>query len=94
MFKDETDKAKEPKSFREKIAHARRARRPAPLPPKMDPLGFALDNYNAVGRLARQPRTASRSTPSAVLPTGEKFDGAGELKQVILKRQGRIRPVT
>jgi hypothetical protein len=52
---------------------------------RMDPLGFALDNYDAVGRW----RTAEGATPvdaSGVMPTGEKFNGAAELKKLLLAR--------
>jgi hypothetical protein len=51
----------------------------------MDPLGFALDNYDAVGKW----RTAEGATPvdaSGAMPTGEKFNGAGELKKILLAR--------
>ncbi|MSO19743.1 MAG: DUF1592 domain-containing protein [Acidobacteria bacterium] len=52
---------------------------------RMDPLGFALDNYDAVGRW----RTHEGTTPvdaSGALPDGAKFNGAGELKKVMLGR--------
>jgi len=51
----------------------------------MDPLGFALDNFDAVGRW----RTAERTTPidpSGVLPDGTKFQGPAELRQILLAR--------
>ena len=53
---------------------------------KIDPLGFALDNYNAIGAW----REATPETPldvSGVLPTGEAIRGVGDLKQVLLKRK-------
>ncbi len=51
MLKEEKDK-KAPKSFRELLAQ--HATQPACISchKRMDPLGFALDNYDAVGRLA------------------------------------------
>jgi hypothetical protein len=51
----------------------------------MDPLGFALDNFDAVGRW----RTAERTTPidpSGMLPDGTKFQGPAELRQILLSR--------
>ena len=52
---------------------------------RMDPIGFALDNFNAIG----QWRTTDGSTPidaSGTLADGTKFDGPGELREVLLTR--------
>ena len=51
---------------------------------KMDPLGFALDNYDAVGQW--RPTTADLDTKGE-LPTGERFGGTDELRKVIWKRR-------
>jgi hypothetical protein len=53
---------------------------------KIDPLGFALDNYNAIGAW-RESTPESPLDVSGVLPTGEKVEGASGLKQVLLKRK-------
>ena len=53
---------------------------------QMDPLGFALDNYNAVGKW----RDTEGNQPLDVagkLPTGESFSGATELKSLILTKK-------
>jgi hypothetical protein len=50
---------------------------------RMDPLGFALENYNAVG----QWRTTDAGQPvdaSGVLPDGKKFVGSEELKSILV----------
>ena len=53
---------------------------------KMDPLGFGLENYDPIGRWratqAEQPIDAS-----GVLPTGETFNGPGELKAILLNQK-------
>jgi hypothetical protein len=52
---------------------------------RMDPLGFGLENFDALGRW----RDADRDHPidaSGTLPSGEKFNGPGELKQLVLRR--------
>jgi hypothetical protein len=52
---------------------------------RMDPLGFALENFDAIG----QWRTADAGTPidaSAVVPDGTKFDGPAGLRKVLLSR--------
>ena len=41
----------------------------------MDPLGFALENYDAIGRYRGPPTTASPIDASGALPDGTKFDG-------------------
>ena len=51
----------------------------------MDPLGFGLENFDAVGRW----RTAEGSTPidaSGILPDGTKFEGPAGLQKVLLRR--------
>src|SRR5262249_7313145 len=52
---------------------------------RMDPLGFALDNFDGIGKW----RTADGSTPidpSGALPDGTKFRGAEELRALLLAR--------
>ncbi len=50
---------------------------------RMDPLGFALENYDAIGRW----RTHEGKFPidaSGVMPDGRKFNGAAGMKQVLI----------
>jgi len=52
---------------------------------RMDPIGFALDNFDAVGKW----RTADGKKPldvSGALADGTKFNGPAELRQVLLSR--------
>jgi hypothetical protein len=83
MFKDEK-REKEPKDFREKLAQHAFDPNCAGCHRKMDPLGFALDNYNPVGQW--RPTSPELNTHGE-LPTGERFSGAEELRQVIWKRR-------
>jgi hypothetical protein len=49
----------------------------------MDPIGFAMENFDAVGRW----RDRDGDNPidgSGVLPSGEKFDGMAGLKKALL----------
>jgi hypothetical protein len=51
---------------------------------RMDPIGFAMDNFNAVG----QWRTTDAEEPidaSGVLPDGTKFNGVAEMKKDIVR---------
>jgi hypothetical protein len=53
---------------------------------RMDPLGFGLENFDAIG--AWRDRDAGRPIDaSGELPNGQKFDGPVELKAVLKSRQ-------
>jgi hypothetical protein len=60
----------------------------------MDPLGFALENFDGIGKW----RTAEGGTPidpSGALPDGTPFQGPAELRQALLtKREGFVTTVT
>lgn len=86
LFKDEK-REKEPKDFREKLAQHAHDSNCAGCHRKMDPLGFALDNYNAVGQW--RPTSADLDTHGE-LPTGERFTGAAELRKVLWDRRGEF----
>jgi mono/diheme cytochrome c family protein len=51
---------------------------------RMDPIGFAMDNFDAVGRF-RTSDAGKLIDPSGVLPNGTKFSGVAELKQALLQ---------
>ncbi len=88
MFKDE-EKGKEPKTFREKMAmHASRPSC-AGCHKKMDPLGYALEDFNAVG-IRRADDRGKPLDNAGVLPTGESFKGVGELKRLLLARKDQF----
>jgi mono/diheme cytochrome c family protein len=53
---------------------------------RMDPLGFALENFDAVGRWRTRDESGSSIDASGVLPEGTKFDGIKGLRQVLLAR--------
>jgi hypothetical protein len=56
---------------------------------RMDPLGFAMDNFDAVGRW----RTTEENAPidsSGVFPDGTKFQGILELRKILLSRPDRF----
>ena len=56
---------------------------------RMDPLGFALENFDAVGKW----RDTDAGTPidaSGVLPDGATFDGLPALREVLFERRGEF----
>jgi len=73
-------------SFRDLLAQHASQKSCAGCHAKIDPLGFAMDNYDAIGAW----RTGTKDQPldtTGVLPGGEKINGIDELKQVILSRK-------
>ena len=61
---------------------------------QMDPLGFALENFDGIGKW-RLNDGGSKIDPSGVLPDGESFESPAELRQVLLgKREQFVATVT
>ncbi len=56
---------------------------------KIDPLGFSLQNFDAVGRW-RDEEDGEAIDASGVLPNGKAFRGPVELKQILLDRKGEF----
>jgi mono/diheme cytochrome c family protein len=81
----ETNKTGKALTMREAMEQHRANPSCASCHARMDPLGFALENYDAVGRW----RTQAANTPidaSGTLPDGTRFDGARGLIDAILRR--------
>jgi hypothetical protein len=79
----------EAKSFRELLAQHATDASCAGCHKRIDPLGFGLDHYDAIGRWRESTKDQPLDT-AGVLPTGEKFDGPVELKQVLKAKQQRF----
>ena len=56
---------------------------------RMDPIGFALENFNAVGEW-RDVADCVKVDSSGSLPDGTKFNGPVELRQVVLRNAERF----
>jgi mono/diheme cytochrome c family protein len=50
----------------------------------MDPLGFALENFDAVGRFRNHDEAFNAIDPEGAFPDGSKFSGPQGLRQVLL----------
>jgi hypothetical protein len=75
-----------PQSVRERLQEHRKNPACASCHSKMDPLGFALDHFDAVGAW----RTTDEGTPvdaSGALPDGARFQGLSGLRQLLLDRR-------
>jgi hypothetical protein len=53
----------------------------------MDPLGFALENYDAVGKWRDTAEAGSPVDAAGSLPGGARFDGPGGLRGLLLERR-------
>jgi hypothetical protein len=52
---------------------------------RMDPLGFALENFDAVGRWRTVAESGERINASGALPDGTLFNGPAELRNLLVK---------
>jgi len=57
---------------------------------KLDPLGFGLENFDAIGAW-RDTDNKQKIDASGVLPDGSKFDGPNELRKTLLKKSDEFR---
>jgi hypothetical protein len=51
----------------------------------MDPLGFALENFDAIGRWRTRAEGGQAIDASGATPDGVKFNGPAELRTVLLR---------
>ena len=52
---------------------------------RMDPLGFALENFDAIGRWRIRAEDGRPIDASGALPDGTKFDGPSELRALLVR---------
>ena len=58
---------------------------------RMDPMGFALENFDAIGRWrTTNDAGGSRIDASGMLPDGTRFDGPAELRKLLLKESAQF----
>ena len=80
---------KETKSLREQLAQHRENPTCAACHNLMDPLGFALENFDVLSRW-REKDGDAKIDASASLPSGETFTGPAELRQVLMQRKSEF----
>ena len=79
-----------PSSVRERLELHRRNPVCASCHAQMDPLGFALENFDAVGKWRTTGDGGTLIDPSAVLPSGATISGPGELARVFVEQPDRF----
>lgn len=78
--------AASPKDLRAALEKHRASAACASCHSRLDPLGFALENYDGVGRY-RKTEGGAPIDSSGALPNGRKVEGPGGLKEVLLSRK-------
>jgi hypothetical protein len=81
----ETAAIENPTTMRERLAEHRKNPACAGCHKLMDPIGFALENYDGVGRW-RNTENGAPIDNSGELPDGTKFKGIADLEKAILAR--------
>ena len=84
---EETTSDGTPLSMRERMEQHRANPVCANCHERMDPLGFALENFDAVGRWRETGETGTPIDASGALPDGATFDGPAEFRNVLLSRR-------
>jgi Protein of unknown function (DUF1592)/Protein of unknown function (DUF1588)/Protein of unknown function (DUF1585)/Protein of unknown function (DUF1587)/Protein of unknown function (DUF1595)/Planctomycete cytochrome C len=82
----ENSEGGKPMSVRERLEEHRKNPACASCHAIMDPLGFALENFDAVGQWRGKGEDGARIDASGVLLDGTKVDGPGSLRQALLDR--------
>ena len=85
-FPEQAGKATEAPSVRERLEHHRRNPVCAACHATIDPPGFALENFDALGKW-RDTDGNSVVDASGVFPDGTKFDGPASFRAALLERQ-------
>ncbi|RPH39168.1 MAG: DUF1588 domain-containing protein, partial [Planctomycetota bacterium] len=75
-----------PKTLRQRLELHRRMPECMGCHSKIDPLGFSLENFDAIGRW-RDEEEGAPVDASGVLPDGRTFSGPVELKKILLGRK-------
>ncbi len=74
------------KTIREQLAKHRENATCAACHQKIDPYGFALENFDAIGRWRETYAKDQRVDSSGALPTGETFTGVGDFRGLLIER--------
>lgn len=78
--------ASSPKDLRAALEKHRASAACASCHSRLDPLGFALENYDGIGRF-RKNEAGATIDASGALPNGRQVEGPAGLKQVLLSRK-------
>ena len=86
---EETGAAGEGASIREQMEQHRQSPACASCHQRMDPLGFALENFDGIGQW-RDDDGGAPIDASGVLPDGTAFSGPADFREALLERRGEF----
>jgi hypothetical protein len=86
----ENDEGKTPTSVRERLEQHRTNAICATCHARMDPLGFALENFDATGRWRSVSEAGTPIDASGTLPDGTRFDGPAEFRAALVAHRGEF----
>jgi Protein of unknown function (DUF1588)/Protein of unknown function (DUF1592)/Protein of unknown function (DUF1585) len=87
---DEESKAARVLTMRERMEQHRKNPACASCHAQMDPLGFALDNFDALGVWRSTTESGAPIDASGVLPDGTRFEGPAALRKILLARHDQF----
>jgi len=87
---DEDSKVAKVLTMRERMEQHRKNPACASCHAQMDPLGFALDNFDALGAWRSTTESGTPIDASGVLPDGTRFKGPAELRKILLDRHDQF----
>jgi len=83
----DSDLARTSLSVRERMEQHRKNPVCASCHARMDPLGFALENFDAIGKWRDNEDNGSAIDPSGTMPDGSTFRGPLELRRALLEKR-------
>jgi mono/diheme cytochrome c family protein len=89
-FEEKSNVTQAVSSVRERLAKHRANPACATCHSMIDPPGFALENFDAIGRWRDVDESAQVVDTSGMLPDGTKFNGVGELRAALLNPPTRF----
>ncbi len=89
-FEEKSNVTQAVSSVRERLAKHRANPACASCHSMIDPPGFALENFDAIGRWRDVDESAQVVDTSGMLPDGTKFNGVGELRAALLNPPTRF----
>jgi hypothetical protein len=84
------DKVKEGLTFRQRLEKHRENKNCAACHDRLDPMGFALENFDAIGRWRDKNEAGVAIDSAGKLPTGTAFSNPAELKRLLAGRESDI----
>ena len=75
------------RTLRQQLAAHTRSSKCATCHRHIDPLGFGLENYDAIGGWREEYRNKVKVNSAGKLPTGQKYRNLGEFKKALLSRK-------